>query len=32
MIRIILEQISLWAIPVLLVLIPLIGLIKGVKV
>ena len=32
MIRIILEQISFWAIPVLLVGIPLIGMIKGVKV
>lgn len=32
MIRTILEQISLWAIPVLLVVIPLIGLIRKVKV
>ena len=32
MIRSILEQISLWAIPVLLVIIPLVGLIRGVKV
>ena len=32
MIRATLEAISLWAIPVLLVLIPLIGLIRGIKV
>ena len=32
MIRYVLEQISFWAIPVLLVLIPLIGIIRGVKV
>lgn len=32
MIRFIFEQISLWAVPVLLVVIPLVGLIKRVKV
>jgi spore maturation protein B len=32
MIKFIVEQISLWAIPVLLVVIPLVGLIRGVKV
>lgn len=32
MIRTILEQISLWAVPVMLVGIPLVGMIKGVKV
>jgi len=32
MIRTILEQISLWAIPVLLVGIPLVGMIRGIKV
>jgi len=32
MIRIILQSISLWAIPVLLVGIPLVGLIRGIKV
>ena len=32
MIRSVLEQISLWAIPVLLVVIPLVGMIRGVKV
>jgi spore maturation protein B len=32
MIRTILETISLWAVPVLLVGIPLIGMIRGVKV
>lgn len=32
MIRTVLEQISLWAIPVLLVVIPLVGMIRGVKV
>lgn len=32
MIRTILEQVSLWAVPVMLVGIPLVGIIKGVKV
>lgn len=32
MIRAILEQVSLWAVPVMLVGIPLVGMIKGVKV
>jgi spore maturation protein B len=32
MIRLILEQISLWAVPVMLVGIPLIGIVRGVKV